>query len=89
MVRAKFTCTNKTDGNPATITLQPVTSGSQENDKFFAATPGGQVELSVVNEDAARQFEVGGDYYLDFSRVGEKPAGKRASKRSKAPSRKK
>lgn len=52
-----------------TIRLQPVTSGSTENAQFYAATPGGSIELCVVNEATGNQFEIGGDYYIDFSRA--------------------
>lgn len=63
-VRAKFNCTSNTDGN---VSFQPVYGGSPENDKFFAATPGGSISLSVVNKPAAESFEVGKPYYVDFT----------------------
>lgn len=49
------------------ISLSPVTSGSEENDKFFAATPGGSIRLEVVNKTAADAFELDKQYYVDFS----------------------
>jgi len=64
MVRAKFHCSWK-DGT--TVRLVPVYSGSEENQQFFAATPGGEIYLSVVNQSALDQFEVGKEYYVDFS----------------------
>ena len=74
MVRAKFTCTAIEDNGAkspedkgSTITLLPVTGGSKENDEFYKWTPGGQVLLSTVNESAAAQFEVGKQYYVDFT----------------------
>jgi hypothetical protein len=41
-----------------------VSSGSEENKKFFAATPSGIIELSALKEDL---FEVGKEYYVTFS----------------------
>jgi len=73
MVRAKFKCetvnpdTNGADGK--SIALTAVTNGSAENDSFFKWTPAGTVYLSIVNPDAAKQFEVGKEYYVDFSPV--------------------
>lgn len=70
MVRAKFKCQDikpMTDDGDVTITLQPVTGGSPENESFYKYTPGGQIVLSTVNETAADYFEVGQEYYVDFS----------------------
>ena len=67
MVRAKFFCSEKTEGPTGTVTLHPVTSGSPENERFFSLTPGGYISLSTVNEDAFLQFEKGKEYYIDFS----------------------
>lgn len=78
-VRAKFTCTSitkwmSTARNPQTGVYEPrpvfnykfqaVTSGSEENEKFFASTPSGSIELSSIREDS---FELNKAYYLDFS----------------------
>ena len=71
MIRAKFHCNYKSvnqDGT-ATVNMSAVTSGSEENDKFFAATPSGQLDMHVLNPEAASQFEGGKDYYLDISLV--------------------
>lgn len=75
MVRAKFVVTSITrtkhwspsKGEVQTIQLVPVTNGSEENKKFYEATPGGRVELATVNEEAAKAFELGKEYYLDFT----------------------
>lgn len=63
-VRAKFVCSMK---NENVIAFNPVYSGSKENESFFRATPGGQIMLNIVNEDAAKQFEQGKEYYVDFT----------------------
>jgi hypothetical protein len=63
-VRAKFHCNFK-DAN--VIHLGVVYGGSSENEKFFKYTPGGQITLNVLNEDAAAQFVQGKEYYVDFT----------------------
>jgi hypothetical protein len=71
MVRAKFVCDSKTEfrhtPGKATIVLEPVTGGSDENKGFWEHTPGGRLELCTVNKDAADQFVVGREYYVDFT----------------------
>jgi hypothetical protein len=42
----------------------PVYGGSKENENFFHATPGGKLELQVLNEDAGKQFEPGDERVL-------------------------
>lgn len=76
-VRAKFTVQSvtqtkhwdKSKGYISTIKLQPVTSGSEENQSFYEATPSGSIELGTVNEAAASQFELGAEYYIDFTKA--------------------
>lgn len=62
-VRAKVQITKKTDTG---FTAVPVVDGSEENKTFFEATPGGSIELTVVNKSALDQFEVGKFKYVDF-----------------------
>lgn len=73
MVRAKFECTlaenaGSKDGN-SRFGFLPVYSGSEENDRFFASTPSGNIVLDVTNE--AVIFEVGKKYYVDFTEATE------------------
>lgn len=49
------------------IRMSAVMSGSEENKKFFAWTPSGKIELQTVNPDAGKAFELGKEYYVDFS----------------------
>lgn len=79
MVRAKFKVVSITTtkhwkrdkGNIATIKLSPVTSGSEENKQFYAATPTGNIELGTINQQAAEQFELDAEFYVDFTKVAQ------------------
>lgn len=54
-----------------TLTLAPVYSNDpeSENKKFWDATPSGKLELGVILPGAAEYFELGQEYYLDFTKV--------------------
>lgn len=73
-IRAKFfvqsITTSKSWSGPGlmgTVLLQPVTDGSEENRKFYEATPGGKIELGTVNSEALKQFNIGDEFYIDFT----------------------
>ncbi len=74
-VRAKFTVNSITrskwgEQEVQTIKLSPVYGNGDpehENTKFWQASPSGSIELGTVNEAAARQFELGKEYYIDFT----------------------
>lgn len=67
-VRAKFKVSEVAKTEYGTrIMLRPVTSGSDENRAFFVASPAGQMEMLTVNPEAAKQFEVGTEMYVDFT----------------------
>jgi hypothetical protein len=70
-VRAKFKveAVTRRSGEVFNVELWPVTSGSEENAQFYKWTPSGKIELQTINADAAAQFEVGGEYYIDFTRA--------------------
>jgi hypothetical protein len=66
--RAKFSCVEIVRvADSDTITFRPVISGSAENREFFKWTPAGSIVLGVVGSAVSRQFEVGRDYYVDFT----------------------
>lgn len=72
-VRAKYSCTEVTKSNSwnnkgflYTAKFNVVTSGSEDNDKFFAFTPTGSITMGTYKEDT---FEVGKDYYVDFTKA--------------------
>ena len=58
-----------------TIKMQPVYQGAsgEENTRFWAATPSGTLELAGIHLEAAEQFQVSGEYYLDFTPAGDSP----------------
>lgn len=70
-IRAKFKVISVTEqeGGLKTVELQPVTSGSPENDRFFKWTPFGQIKMGTVNTDAAVQFVPGDMFYVDFTKA--------------------
>lgn len=71
-VRAKFYCSTVTPNEygGTNVVLYPVTASSEENARFFNATPSGKVEL-VISEGmaAANAFKPGAEYYVDFTEV--------------------
>lgn len=55
-----------------TIGLAPVYGNgdpNHENTKFWQASPSGQIQLGTVNLAAAQQFELGAEYYVDFTKA--------------------
>lgn len=67
-VRAKFKLVRREEGSEGfSLKFEPVTSGSPENDQFFKYTPWGELSLGTINAEAAREFTVGDEYYLDFT----------------------
>jgi hypothetical protein len=67
MVRAKFSVIEKSPGDKGLVTLMAVYSGSEENKKFFELTPNGRISLDTVNPEVFAQFELGKEYYVDFT----------------------
>lgn len=56
-----------------TVILSPVFGNGDprhENTKFWQATPTGKIELGCCNPDAASAFELGREYYVDFTPAG-------------------
>lgn len=73
-VRAKFFVQSITTskrwngpGTMGTVKLAPVSGSSEENKRFYEASPGGAIELGTINADALAQFEIGKEYYVDFT----------------------
>jgi len=78
MTRCKFHCSSvkkmayRQDGGTDRMLYEAefyaVSTGSDENKKFFEWTPSGSLKIGVYKEDL---FEPGKDYYLDMSLAGE------------------
>lgn len=75
-VRAKFKVSEITEHaygekRMKTIKLAPVYSQKEgsENKAFWEASPNGEIRLGTINMDAAAQFELNGEYYIDFTRA--------------------
>lgn len=73
-VRAKFRVVNMTafhnpDGKPNgyKVSMTPVTGGSEENKRFYTATPWGEIVLGTMNPDAAAVFVPGAEFFVDFT----------------------
>lgn len=67
-MRAKMKCVSVTKTENGTkIKLEPVTTGSPENENFFKWTPYGVCEIGTINEEFAGKFIPGKEFYLDFS----------------------
>lgn len=57
-----------------TIVLQPVYANGDpehENSKFWAASPSGEIKLGTINPAAWEAFELGSEYYVDFTKADE------------------
>ena len=67
---AKFRCTKVTldevDGG-SQVEMEPVYSGSEENEKFFSMTPYGKLEMGTVNPDI--KWEEDAEYYIEIRKA--------------------
>ncbi len=62
-VRAKFKCYGS-DPQTGLVTFQAVTG--EGNETWSKWTPSGQIQMSITNSEALKQFEVGKDYLVTF-----------------------
>lgn len=69
MLQRKAVKSNGKSEGPSHIKLSVVATGSKENEEFFKYTPSVTIEMGVVNSEAAKQFKVGKEYYIDISLV--------------------
>ena len=70
-MRAKFICylESRTQYGTIQYKLQPVTSGSPENEEFFKTTPSGNIEVTLKPDETSARLELGSVYYIDFIKV--------------------
>ncbi|MEH2293827.1 hypothetical protein [Nostoc sp.] len=69
-MRAKFQVASVSrfaDFDGVEVKLRPVIDDYEENKKFWKYTPQGKLEVTITNPNAVEFFEVGKEYYLDFS----------------------
>lgn len=69
--KMKLVSISEAYSNGRTVKFVPVSSGSEENKKFYAATPSGSVEFTV-SETAARSLQLdagklGSEFYVDIT----------------------
>lgn len=77
-IRAKFRVIEKNnrasyqkDGKPTcVVVLAAVYGDTPENKTWAAATPNGRVEMNIDNPAAYDAFELGKEYFLDFTPAG-------------------
>jgi hypothetical protein len=53
-----------------TVRMQPVAGNNAENEKFWSGTPRGQIEITCVNADAVKLFDLAREFYVEFSPAG-------------------
>lgn len=73
-VRAKVKCASL-EGNAVKFhtVYEPDETKDAENARFTKATPWGEISLGIDNPAALEQFEVGQEYFVDFT-PAKKPA---------------
>jgi hypothetical protein len=60
------------NGEVRTVIMSPVYGQGDpdhENTKFWTVTPSGRLELGCANLAAAEMFELGQQYYVDFTKA--------------------
>lgn len=62
------------NGVIATLTAVYDSNPESENGKFFHYTPVAEVRLGILNPNVRDFFELGKEYFVDFSRAPEKDA---------------
>lgn len=72
MVRAKFRvdAVKPWGEDSFVVELSAVTDGSEENRSFWKYTPAGDIQMTIDNPEAVKQFEPGREFYVDFTPAG-------------------
>jgi hypothetical protein len=75
MIRTKFkVIENRIENGIAQVRLDVVTfssTGNLENNSFWEHTPSGFIGLLTTNLEAAKQFELGSEFYVDFIKASQ------------------
>jgi hypothetical protein len=67
---SKFRCVSKTQtADGFSVTMVPVTSGSEDNDRIFKGTPAGCLEISNLHTLVSARFQVNQCYTLTIEEV--------------------
>lgn len=73
-VRAKFQCltknhmhTGSTDAVQIEVRLNAVYANGEANKEWSKWTPNGQITMTITNPAAAELFELGKEYFVDFT----------------------
>jgi hypothetical protein len=69
--KMKLTSISESYGNGRQVKFVPVTGGSEENKRFYAATPSGEIQFTV-SADAAKSLQLdvaalGAEFYVDIT----------------------
>ena len=75
-VRGKYTCqTNEQsavyNGTEHKVVLTPVVGDTDENAKYYNATPSGEITLGGLKDSVGKAFIPGKEYYVDFTPAGD------------------
>ena len=69
-IRCKFKCSEvKLTKAGGEVILEPVTSGSPENEEYFQFTPYGKLTFGLIKTETAQRFLPEQEYYLDITPV--------------------
>lgn len=74
-VRAKFKVMDKVksgDLGDVRVTLGAVSGSEGDNASWSKYTPSGELSMTITNPAAYKEFEVGKEFYLDFTPADER-----------------
>ena len=61
------------------LEFHPVAGDTEENKKFWEATPSGIFQFQTINEEAAKMFQFGHEYYVTFKEAPTTPIEEKSS----------
>lgn len=64
--KMKITAIINQDDGCHQFCAEPVTYGSEENDTYFKYTPGGSLDLQLLNAKSVEGYKVGDEIYVDI-----------------------